>query len=59
MIIYHINISLELSSLFWQHFMNNQYPLGYSQIDMRGVVCEAVFIYCEQAATKQIGLPEG
>jgi hypothetical protein len=26
---------------------------------MRGAAHEAVFIYCECAATKQIGLPEG
>ncbi len=33
--------------------------LDYSQVDMHDVVYEAVFIYCECAATKQIGLPEG
>jgi len=26
---------------------------------MRGAAYEAVFLYCECAATKQIGLPEG
>jgi hypothetical protein len=33
--------------------------LDYSQVDMHGAAYEAVFIYCEYAATKQIGLPEG
>ncbi len=33
--------------------------LDYSQVDMRDVAYEAVFIYCECAATKQIGLPGG
>jgi hypothetical protein len=31
----------------------------YSQVDMHGVAHEAVLIYCECAATKQIGLPVG
>jgi len=34
------------------------FPDG-SQADMRGAAHEAVFIYCEWAATKQIGLPGG
>jgi len=33
--------------------------VDYSQVDMRGEAHEAVFIYCECAATKQIGLPRG
>jgi hypothetical protein len=39
--------------------MNNTDPLDYSRADMRDAAYEAVFIYCECAATKQIGLPEG
>jgi hypothetical protein len=35
------------------------YNLGYSQVEMHGAAYEAVIIYCECAATKQIGLPEG
>jgi len=34
-------------------------PLDYSQVDMRGAAYEAVLLYCECAATKKIGLPEG
>jgi len=37
--------------------LNNN--LDYLQVDMRGAAYEAVFLYCECAATKQIGLPEG
>jgi len=33
--------------------------LDYSQVDVEGASYETVFIYCECAATKQIGLPEG
>jgi hypothetical protein len=33
--------------------------LDYSRADIRDAAYEAVFIYCECAATKQIGLPEG
>jgi len=33
--------------------------LGDSRVDMRGMAYEAVFIYCECAITKQIGLPVG
>jgi len=39
--------------------LNSNKTLDYSRVDMRGAACEAVFIYCECAATKQIGLPEG
>ncbi len=39
--------------------MNNLESLLYSQVDMRDVAYEAVFIYCECAATKKIGLPGG
>ncbi len=39
--------------------MNNTNPLDYSRADMHGAAYEAVFIYCECAATKQIGLPVG
>jgi len=35
------------------------FSLDYSQVDMRGAAYEAVFIYCECVATKQIGLLEG
>ncbi|MCK4336853.1 MAG: hypothetical protein KAX11_02845, partial [Candidatus Aminicenantes bacterium] len=33
--------------------------LDYSRVDMRGAAYEAVFIYCECVATKQIGSPVG
>jgi hypothetical protein len=33
--------------------------LDYSRTDMRGAAGEAVEIYCESVATKQIGLPFG
>ncbi len=39
--------------------MNNLESMLYSRVDMHGVAYEAVFIYCECAATKQIGLPGG
>ena len=39
--------------------MNNPECLDDSRVDMHGVAYEAVFIYCECATTKQIGLPEG
>jgi len=35
------------------------FRLGYSRVEMRGAVYEAVFIYCECAATEQIDLPGG
>jgi len=39
--------------------MNKSESLLYSRVDMRGAAYEAVFIYCECAATKQIGSPVG
>jgi len=48
--------------IYWQHRYNKNQELidlDYSQVDMRGAAYEAVFIYCECVATKQIGLPEG
>ncbi len=39
--------------------MNNPECLDDSRVDMHDAAYEAVFIYCECAATKQIGLPEG
>jgi hypothetical protein len=47
---------LELRS---ENFHEYSRSLDYSQVDMHGVAHEAVFIYCECAATKQIGLPGG
>jgi len=39
--------------------MNIPEGMGYSRADMRGAAYEAVLLYCECAATKQISLPEG
>ena len=45
--------------IFYLNIMTFLFYLDYSRTDMRGAAGEAVDIYREPVATKQIGLPLG